>query len=459
VLEIRINDRKLILVSLLVITMVIASVFGYGWIGHEESRTGGMGEKWEMSISQNCGPQMDMITSDGSIIFIDNDHHVISLVNSDGGVVWTHTYDPGSSYPQIVDGHIYFIDVTENGNYSLECIRMDGSWKLSTPCPPIQNFIPGADGRIYATWSQNNASISTVYCIEGGSVVWNFTRNGSLAITNVWEIGNVLLRHSEGHVESTNFSQMMMWDLDEAIMLSPNGSLMWNVPFTSDGHLSSSFSEVTSNGTIVIIYDYRGWRESREYTISGNLIWTSNVSIDQTNTYSYFGCQALGNNVESVFKVDWNDYTKGWIVRLNETWGGSMYDLNGMEIFVSSDGQAFGFDPNGTILWHIYTDMIGTTQCCIDFKLGLLVQSDNAITKIGKDGSYWTYDGIDSTIYGGRLGQNNTVYVLTSDKLMVLYKPTVSTPTEYLIAMLSVDMLIALSSVLWIADRIVKKPN
>jgi hypothetical protein len=95
----------------------------------------------------------------------------------------------------------------------------------------------------------------------------------------------------------------------------------------------------------------------------------------------------------------------------------------------------------------------------IDQELGILVRSDNSVTKIGNDGSYWTYEGLDSSVTDLRFGPNNTVYVLTADKLVVLDKPTVSTPTEYLIAMISVDLLIVLSSGLWIADRLVKKPN
>jgi hypothetical protein len=78
---------------------------------------------------------------------------------------------------------------------------------------------------------------------------------------------------------------------------------------------------------------------------------------------------------------------------------------------------------------------------------------------IGKDGSFWTYGGIESSILGGKLGPNNTVYVLTNDKLIVLYKPTVSMPSEYLIALISVDLLISLSVGLWIADRLIKKTN
>ena len=45
-------------------------------------------------------------------------------------------------------------------------------------------------------------------------------------------------------------------------------------------------------------------------------------------------------------------------------------------------------------------------------------------------------DGLDSSVTALRFGPNDTVYVLTVDKLVVLDKPTVSTPTEYLIAMI-----------------------
>jgi hypothetical protein len=57
------------------------------------------------------------------------------------------------------------------------------------------------------------------------------------------------------------------------------------------------------------------------------------------------------------------------------------------------------------------------------------------------------------------MGSNDTVYVLTDDKFIVLYKPTVSMPSEYLIALISVDLLVALSSGLWIMDRMVLKPQ
>jgi hypothetical protein len=126
---------------------------------------------------------------------------------------------------------------------------------------------------------------------------------------------------------------------------------------------------------------------------------------------------------------------------------------------VSSDGQAFGLGPNGSLLWHTNTGVIGTTRSYVDPESGVLVQSDDSVTEIGKDGSFWTYGGIDSPILGGKLGSNSTVYVLTQDKFIVLNKPTVSMPSEYRIALISVDLLIALSSGLWIADRMVLKPN
>jgi hypothetical protein len=144
---------------------------------------------------------------------------------------------------------------------------------------------------------------------------------------------------------------------------------------------------------------------------------------------------------------------------LNDTLDGSIYFLEGVEVFLSNDGQAFGIDPNGTVLWHIHTAVTDSPQCTVENEQGMLVRSDNSVTKIEKDGSYWTYDGLDSSVSDLRFGPNNTVYVLTADNLVVLDKPTVSTPTEYLIAMISVDLLIVLSSGLWIADRLVKKSN
>ena len=136
-----------------------------------------------------------------------------------------------------------------------------------------------------------------------------------------------------------------------------------------------------------------------------------------------------------------------------------MYDLGGVEVYVDGNGQAFGLDPNGSILWHIETGIVGTWQSQICCDIGLILQTENTLVKIDKDGTFWVHDGFDSTIRDVRLGQNDTVYVLTDDKLIVLYKPTVSMPSEYLIAMISVDLLISLSAGLWIADRLVKKSN
>ena len=449
------------------IFVVIFSAFGYSWIVHEESRTGGMGEKWEMPRTQNNGPEMDMIMADGSIIFIDSEHRLISLVDIDGEIRWSHSFGPDSSYPKIFGDCIYFVNVSENRNFTLNCISLDGLWMSSTPCPMIQNFFIGDDGRTYGLWSVNNASISSIYSIEGGSVVWNLTENGSLSVIKVWDDGRVLVRHTESHVESTNFSQTDVIDSMDMTMISPNGTSEWVIPFPDvDGYYYSSLVEIANNGTIVLDQYAPGWKQTHGYDVSGSLIWTNNGSYDSSmDTYSYFGCQALEGNgkhnyVESVFKVDRANDSNSWIDYLNDTWGGSMYELNGTEIFVSSDGQAFGLDSNnGSIHWHTDTEVTGTTSSDVDPELGVLVQSDNTVTMIGKDGSFWTYGGIESSILGGKLGPNNTVYVLTNDKLIVLYKPTVSMPSEYLIALISVDLLISLSVGLWIADRLIKKTN
>ena len=94
-----------------------------------------------------------------------------------------------------------------------------------------------------------------------------------------------------------------------------------------------------------------------------------------------------------------------------------MYDLDGIEIFMSSDGPAFGLDPNGSALWRMDTGVSGTVRCDVYAELGVLVRSENTITKIGKDGSFWSYSGIDSLVTGAKLGPDNTIYVLTDSQL------------------------------------------
>jgi hypothetical protein len=460
--EIQIKDEKLLLVSSMIILVVIMSAFGYGWIVHEEARTGGMGEKWRMAAGETYQPNMDMIRPDGFIFFTDTEQHLISLVDREGTVEWSHNYGAALDYYQIVDGDLYLIEVSKDGKSSLDCVGMDGIWKSSTPCPPIYSFVHGDDGGIYAYGHENDNS--TIYNIEVGIIKWAFTQNGSIGIMNISEDGKVLLWHT--HYHSYFNITFPAFDVDEAILLSPNGLPQWSVQFpTVNGFSGSSYANVANNGTIILGYEFDGTRQTQGYTVSGDLLWNSNVSTDMSSENAvHYECQSQGGNrlheyVEAVYKVDPLNKSNDWTVLLNDTYGGAMYFLEEVEVFLSNDGQAFGLDPNGTVLWHINIIVTGSPQCMIDHEQGMLVRLENSATKIEKDGSYWTYDGFDSSVKDLRFGPNNTVYVLTADKLVVLSKPTVSTPTEYLIAMLSVDLLIVLSSGLWIADRLVKKPN
>lgn len=299
--------------------------------------------------------------------------------------------------------------------------------------------------------------------MEEGAIKWTLTQNGSLTVNKVWDGGKVLLSHMKVNTEFVNYSYNMEIEVNEVILMSPNGNVEWRVPFPSDGGFySSSNAEAADNGTIVLVHQYgvqySTVRLTFGYDRSGIMIWSTNMTLDSTApTNAYFGCQVWGKDVESVFKVDPLNDSNSWNVLINDTWGGLVYDLGGTEIFLSADGQAFCFDPNGTMLWRISTGVVGSSQCAIDQKLGILAKSEDSILKIGRDGTFWCYGGLGSVVLGATFGPNDSVYVLTETKLVHLFKAQVSTPDEYLIAMLSVDLLIALSSGVWIADRLIKR--
>ena len=446
------------------VMVVVASAFGYGWIVHEESRTGGMGEKWEMPVSDSYQTDLSVIQPDGALLFTDNEHHIISLVDRDGAVEWSHPYGAVLLYSRIVGDNLYFINVSEGGQYALNCIGMDGVWKSTTPCPPIFYFSYGCDGRIYATGEVKNDT--TLYCIEGGSVKWSYTQNGTVIVSNVWSDGRVLIRYTNERPEWVNSSYDMVLKADEMVMLSANGTSQWTQPFPlGDISTSSSSAKVASDGTIMLIHQDLLEKRTQGYSMDGSLLWTDNNTYDPNyQTAIYYGCQSWGLSsqqtyIEHVYKVDPLNNSNSWNIFLNDTMSGEMYDLKGMEIFIAGDGQGYGIDPNGSILWHIQTGTAETQQCEVNDSLGLLLLSDGSLVKIDKSGSFWVYEGFDNQVMGAVLGPNNTVYVLTESKLVVLYKPTVSAPSEYLMAMISVDLLVTLSAGLWIADRLVKKPN
>jgi hypothetical protein len=454
----QIKDQKLFLVISMVVIVLVISAFGYGWIIKEEARTGGMGEKWHMATSGTLGLDIITMRPDGSILLNDYEHHLISLVDPNGMVEWSHDYGSYLGSCQINGDEFYMIAVSESGNYTLDCITMDGVWKSSMPFPSIDTFTLGPNGPDFAIG--NKGYNSTIYNIEGGSINWAYTQNGSLAIGDRLNDGRVLLRHVNASFNTADY------DVNEIVMLSSMGIPEWKRPFPHvGGYYGTSTAEIAANGTIVAVRQVSlgGLEEARltqGYTTSGDLVWAKNESFDFSIARDpYFTSKAWAGNVISMSKVDPTDSSRGWNVMLNDTQHGSIYEMDGMEFFLSSDGQAFGLDSNGKILWHINTGIADSQLCEVNDSQGLLLRTDYSILKIGMDGSFWVFDVADSSIRDARFGSYNTVYVMASDKMVVLDKPTVSTPTEYLIAMLSVDMLVVLSSALWIADRLIKKPN
>ena len=459
------NDSRILLIPLLVILAVIISTVGYGWIVNEEARAGGMSEKFEMPVSETYQPNLDCLGPNGTVLFVDSEHHWISLVDQDGRIEWTLEYDAELICYQIVDSELYFVDVSTTGQYALNCYGIDGVWKSTTLCQPIFYLLHGEDGRIYASGSDEN--YTTIYCIENGVVEWSYTQNDSLVVDNVWSDGRCLLSHTLYTRIIHGNSHNMISGVNERIMMSHNGTPEWKLSN------SSSFGEVTDayiadNGTIVLYYEGYGVKQYHGYSLSGTLIWTNttfNLSCDSNNFgLVYFGSQPWGGNaqydyVEAVFKEDRNNASNCWMVLLNGTMGGSMHNLNGMEIFVSNDGEAYGLDANGSILWHIQTGFDASPETIIEDDLGLLVLSESSVMKIGKDGSFWIHDETSSSIVNALFGQNDTVYLLTESKFIVLYRPAEPLPNEYLIAMISMDLLIGLGSVLWTADYFFKKPD
>jgi hypothetical protein len=457
---------RLFLIPLLVVVTIIISSFGYGWILSEEARTGGMVERYEMPVSETYLPNLDSIGMDGGVLFTDSTHHIISLVDQNGSIEWSLNYSEKLVYSQIVDNELYFIDISDDGQYALNCYGLDGVWKSTTYCQPIYYFIHGNDGRLYVSGVDQNYTI--LYCIEGGEIQWSFSQNGSLVVDCVMHDGKVCLRHSHNTIlETRGQSTTMICDLDEQIMLTADGVPLWRMPYFL-GLYGFDDTYVANNGTIVLVYEDEGVTQYHGFSPSGTLLWTNTTAVYSPVTLStsacYYGCQPWQGNdqydyVESVYKEDRNNASNSWMVLLNGTQGGSVHVLKGIEIFLSWDGQAYGIDPNGSVRWHVQTGFVGTQQWDADGKLGLLVQSESSVMEIRRDGSFWVHDLIGSTIQRALFGPNDSVYILTDMKLVVLDKPATPKPNEYLIVMISADLLIGLGSALWVVDRMVKKQN
>jgi hypothetical protein len=172
-----------------------------------------------------------------------------------------------------------------------------------------QSFFIGNDCRTYGQRSENDVSRSSIYSIEGESIIWSLTENGSFAVIKVWDDGRVLLKHTEGHFVNTNYSEVNVFEWEELLMIDPNGSSEWKIHCPKvDGHYSSSSVEIADNGTIVLDQYAPDWIRTHGYDLSGHLIWTCFGSYDPSaQRPAYFGCQVRGSDglhrsVESVFR-------------------------------------------------------------------------------------------------------------------------------------------------------------
>ena len=107
---------------------------------------------------------------------------------------------------------------------------------------------------------------------------------------------------------------------------------------------------------------------------------------------------------------------------------------------VDSSGQARSIDISGWYIDGAYKD-------------GMLLHDDIGFKLIGADGSTeWQYD-LDSGVIQSMHVASGTILVWATDGLTAFHKPAMSNSTMCIVGLVAFDLLVVLTSGIWIMDH------
>ncbi|HEY3419685.1 MAG TPA: PQQ-binding-like beta-propeller repeat protein [Methanomassiliicoccales archaeon] len=416
------------------------------------------------------------LNSDGSFICQLNDTlivqderaHQLKSIGKDGNSRWSYFYsDPLSMFARD-NSYFCFID-HRNDTQILVCLGVNGTVAWSKAVSAQSNVFRGEDGNYYlqAGFMQmdTNHSTCTVTCLdEKGNERWIQTSDSGLIVWGICSDGTAILRQDIYDLNVTPPGIIIV--KQELISVSSDGNILGRLSLPSNAFNAFRLYEQESNGTIVAYfedvmnfttYHYMGMTEDLQHNWSlktsnmedrGKTIGSVTYKINNTgvvgdngNTYSIATLGAYNaSDGTLLFKTDFQGISFYWV----DVNSGTVYveDRAGSFWAVDQEGQAnFALGAAG---WQAF-DTYGN---------GLLLYGSSSIKLIDDQGSpEWQYDLEEGTIKSVHVGTDSTIYLITDVGISAVHKPQVSTTMVYIVALISIDILVILTCGLWLMDH------
>jgi hypothetical protein len=454
------------IVSLIVIVVLFSSVLGT-FLYNKEASTGGMDLKWKMDFKN--GETVIYQMNDTIIVNFQQSKQLRSI-DVNGTVVWSYSYTELLSTYSYDNSDFCFIDKNESTR-TLLCMGENGSIQWSFTNPGVENVYYGEDGNYYIQIVTSNKEYivisSTMVCIDREGIErWADTEVPYLCLWGVLTDGTCILRHDVCEMNDTSNNYEMI--NEELISFSTNGQVL--------SRLNTSISEPLrfvgqeNNGTIIANYfnlnctfNYLGLTEDlrNNWSLDSSYVEGRGQTIGSVNYKFKYSCKVNENGNEmTVATLCAYNVSDGVLLFETRFWGTSsswVYVNDGTAYVEDGIGRFWAVDPSGRA--YLANDTDGWKAIGI-YGNGMLLYDDFGLKLIDDHGSTeWQYDIEEGSIKSIYLGMGDGIFLVTDAGISVVHKPQVSTTTMYIITLISFDMLVLLTSAVWLIDHWLPRKN
>jgi hypothetical protein len=455
----------------LAIFLVMSSFIGSAILAMD-ARAGGLDVEWRIPLDTGFVQMLD--APDGSLI-VREEGGPIHGIDRNGTVNWVYDAADSNQMSLGLDGKIYFVERLADGNNSVDCLLGNGTlnWKFETD-KVVQSIQIGSDGNIYFLLQPGSGS-SLVCTTPDGMVAWEYGPvEGDLSGYPfiVFENGNVMIRSAVlNWSNSVRPEGSWIPTYDHLMSISRDGNVMWekDILHLVEGSYHCEGPFLKGNSTPLLIFRSNATQTMVGLGSDGSILWNS------SNEHSGFpGTAGPGNNVYYVTSFEdqeWG-YPIHQVSRVSSI-NASSSALNWQHNF---EGMAYGpvkmgdnasiFIVNGGLVkigsvdgniskfgTYIYS-FSRTTILDGDNNCGLLIAEGASLRMIGGNGQQSWQFRLDSPVKAGSMGADGSVIVMTSNYVVSIGHPVLTTNMNYFVVLLAIDLFVTLISIVSIADKI-----
>jgi hypothetical protein len=444
--------------------LVFSSLLG-NFLLAKDASAGGMDVEWKIPLPN--GFQKMLVVSDGSILVAD-EKGTIQEIGLDGTVRWAFN----SSHPDdLVLGasdRLYFIERSLDQD-TVECLYPNGTvfWSMVSDVP-VSELRLGQNGDVYLVEQRNN--YSCLVCLNGdGFYKWIYAPEGGLNNFLLLDDGTVIARNTVSVWNATyNVFGGVVTISDNLTAISDDGTILWERDILENTnpaleYLAGPFFGPNSTIDLRLTHT-NGSMNITEFDLDGR-----NVPVVQGDQFSRYSC-IQGKVILVIDNWQQPSPDGGFQVYSRITaWNADTGVLNWQRV---QKGWASIYDStseNGTVIWMngsiSQIGPAGETVCSVtdaqrqwnvlgyDENGFLLTDDHSTITRTGVNGDPIWKLGFDSRVEAGSLGPKGEIIVATSDYVVSIHKPVLSTTMNYFVVLLAIDLFVTLMYVVSIVDR------